>query len=434
MDNAVTTMQQQPMMAASPSMQPSQLLRFRHSPALGTPSAAVNYAKPQPISIPLGSSAAMPYPYAMPLHMLHQHHASSMTRYASAPTTADSPFLHSAPPLHHLHHQPIQIKQPSALPPHLRHTAMSHMGSSPQLPYMYGSLPSELGTFVDTFSDTSDTVGAAANSAGGGESGNLAAASSSIYNLHVPPQSEEGAIPRAVPSLPSLNSTNPAIAFSLPMQHGAVSSTAGASFGSTNYSPSNHSPLPSAGLMESSAYTTSANHRRTLTEDSTDSISNVPLMERSALAASSQAKMFTASSGDSDMMAVDYTAMHQDHYSLPSDFGTLIPTIENSDGSMLACNSQAYIDLISSYGLQHQQQDSGDTVGYSPMFLDGKLASGWESQNQQMQSADSPGLLSHGGNTGPTLDAVGHGIGREMGIAPELTLYPPYQHDPPPNT
>ncbi|KAJ2862890.1 hypothetical protein GGH94_003974 [Coemansia aciculifera] len=504
MDNApITIQQQQSLQAASPTTQPSQLLRFRHScencrrrkikcsgtrpicehclrrgieciykplarstrrstsvassPAMSASSATGSYGfprqsqararpgQPQPISIPM--SGSMQYPYAMPLHLLHQQGANA--RYSSAPTNAESPYLQAA------YQQQAQFKQPrpaTAIPPHLCN--VSNIGGSsmsplrsPQLAYMYGSLPTDMGASLGSFnsmqSDATDL--ASPGSAVGGDPMSLVTMPSSLYDVQIPgspaAQQQQSAMAFAGPRSGGSGAKNSGNGMS-PAPSPLTSATAG--FGLPTQFPV---PGKQNGVGEGTPVTDSilevgrartfaaANHKRTMTDESSDSISNVPLIERSTFSGSYEAEGGYPNSA----MSVDYNPQQQQqyqqyqqqqqqqqehYYSLPSDFGTLIPSVENGDGSFLACNSQAYIDLISSYGLSQDPTTvaAASAANYS-MLLDSKLG-GWESQHQlqqpqqqqqqQQQQQPSSGLMS--------------------GIAPELTVYPPSQsqHQEPP--
>ncbi|KAJ2058653.1 hypothetical protein GGI08_003387 [Coemansia sp. S2] len=497
MDNApITIQQQQSLQAASPTTQPSQLLRFRHScencrrrkikcsgtrpicehclrrgieciykplarstrrstsvassPAMSASSATGSYGfprqpqararpgQPQPISIPMSGGGSMQYPYAMPLHLLHQQGASA--RYSSAPTNAESPYLQAA------YQQQAQFKQPrpaTAIPPHLCNvssiggSSLSPLGS-PQLAYMYGSLPTDMGASLGSFNSMQSDATDLASPGSAGDRMNLVTMPNSLYDVQIPGSpaaQQQAAMSFAGSRSGGSGGKNSGNGIS-PAPSPLTSATAG--FGLPTQFPV---PGKQSGIGEGMAESileagrartfVAANHKRTMTDESSDSISNVPLIERSTFSSS-----YEADSGyPSNAMSVDYNTQQQQqyqqyqqyqqqqehYYSLPSDFGTLIPSAENSDGSVLACNSQAYIDLISSYGLGQDPTTvaAASAANYS-MLLDSKLG-GWESQHQlqqpqqqQQQQQQSSGLIS--------------------GIAPELTVYPPSQsqHQEPP--
>ncbi|KAJ2817894.1 hypothetical protein GGI24_005267, partial [Coemansia furcata] len=103
------------------------------------PQARARLGQPQPISIPM-SAGSIQYPYAMPLHLIHQN-----ARYSSAPTNPESPYMQTA-----FHQAQFKQTRPAtAIPPHLCNniggSSLSPMGS-PQLAYMYGSLPADMGS------------------------------------------------------------------------------------------------------------------------------------------------------------------------------------------------------------------------------------------------------------------------------------------------
>ncbi|KAJ2812885.1 hypothetical protein FBU31_007526, partial [Coemansia sp. 'formosensis'] len=366
------------------------------------PQARARPGQPQPISIPM-SAGSIQYPYAMPLHLIHQN-----ARYSSAPTNPESPYMQAA-----FHQAQFKQTRPAtAIPPHLCNniggSSLSPMGS-PQLAYMYGSLPADMGSALGSFnsiqSDRTDL--ASPGTAGGADPMNLVTMPSSLYDIQIPgsPAAQQQA----------------AMAF----RGGAKNSGGGLSpapsplsSGAAGYGLPTQFPVPGkqTGEAESTleagrsrAFTAAAGHRRTMTDESSDSLSNVPLIERSAFGSSYEADGGHPNSA----MSVDFNAQRQyqqqqeHYYSLPSDFGTLIPSVENGDGSVLACNSQAYIDLISSYGLNQDTNtvaQAASATNYS-MLLDSKLG-GWESQQlpqqQQPQQQPSSGLMN--------------------GIAPELTV------------
>ncbi|KAJ2110775.1 hypothetical protein GGI16_000150 [Coemansia sp. S142-1] len=403
------------------------------------PQARARPGQPQPISIPMSGGGSMQYPYAMPLHLLHQQGASA--RYSSAPTNAESPYLQAA------YQQQAQFKQPrpaTAIPPHLCNvssiggSSLSPLGS-PQLAYMYGSLPTDMGASLGSFNSMQSDATDLASPGSAGERMNLVTMPSSLYDVQIPGSpaaQQQAAMSFAGSRSGGSGGKNSGNGIS-PAPSPLTSATAG--FGLPTQFPV---PGKQSGMGEGMAESileagrartfVAANHKRTMTDESSDSISNVPLIERSTFSSS-----YEADGGyPNNAMSVDYNTQQQqqyqqyqqyqqqqDHYySLPSDFGTLIPSAENSDGSVLACNSQAYIDLISSYGLGQDPTTvaAASAANYS-MLLDSKLG-GWESQHQlqqpqqqqQQQQQPSSGLVS--------------------GIAPELTVYPPSQsqHQEPP--
>ncbi|KAJ2094420.1 hypothetical protein GGI09_005415 [Coemansia sp. S100] len=366
----------------------------------------------------MSGGGSMQYPYAMPLHLLHQQGASA--RYSSAPTNAESPYLQAA------YQQQAQFKQPrpaTAIPPHLCNvssiggSSLSPLGS-PQLAYMYGSLPTDMGASLGSFNSMQSDATDLASPGSAGDRMNLVTMPNSLYDVQIPGSpaaQQQAAMSFAGSRSGGSGGKNSGNGIS-PAPSPLTSATAG--FGLPTQFPV---PGKQSGMGEGMAESileagrartfVAANHKRTMTDESSDSISNVPLIERSTFSSS-----YEADSGYPN------NAMSQDHYySLPSDFGTLIPSTENSDGSVLACNSQAYIDLISSYGLGQDPTTvaAASAANYS-MLLDSKLG-GWESQHQlqqpqqqQQQQQQSSGLIS--------------------GIAPELTVYPPSQsqHQEPP--
>ncbi|KAJ2060489.1 hypothetical protein GGI17_003690 [Coemansia sp. S146] len=388
-------------------------------------------------------SGSMQYPYAMPLHLLHQQGANA--RYSSAPTNAESPYLQAA------YQQQAQFKQPrpaTAIPPHLCNvsnisgSSMSPLGS-PQLAYMYGSLPTDMGASLGSFnsmqSDGTDL--ASPGSAVGGDPMSLVTMPNSLYDVQIPgspaAQQQQAAMGFAGPRSggSGIKSSGNGIS---PAPSPLTSATAG--FGLPTQFPvpgrqnGEGTPVTDSILEAGRARTfAAANHKRTMTDESSDSISNVPLIERSTFSGSYEAEGGYSNSA----MSVDYNPQQQQqyqqyqqqqqqqehYYSLPSDFGTLIPSVENGDGSVLACNSQAYIDLISSYGLSQDPTTvaAASAANYS-MLLDSKLG-GWESQHHLQQPQQQP--HQHQQNTSS---------GLMSGIAPELTVYPPSQsqHQEPP--
>ncbi|KAJ2741322.1 hypothetical protein GGI20_005265 [Coemansia sp. BCRC 34301] len=476
MDNAQTTVQQPILQATSPSPQPSQQLRFRHScencrrrkikctgtrpicehcqrrgidciykplarstrrstsvlssPAMSVSSATGAYGfprqphipskharakpgQPQPISIPM-SGGSMPFPYAMPLHLMH--HQGANAQYASAPTNSESPYLQAA-----YYQQQTQFKQQrpaTAIPPHLCNVSgigggsMSPLGS-PQMAYMYGSLPTDLGSSLGSYNSMqSDGTDLASPSSmqgvvggGGNDPMNFVNISSSAYDVQIPGspavhQQQAAAVATFASARGSGGGMSPAPS---PL------ASAAAGFGLPTQIPVPKRDGDSDGHSvagRARTYTAETSHRRTMTDESADSISNVPLLERSTFGDGSfydPENRYPPNSA----MSVDFNPQHEQHYSLPSDMGMLFPGVQNSDGSVLECNSQAYIDLISSYGLSPDPTTvaAASAANYS-MLLDSKLG-GWESQQQQpsQQQHPSSSLMS--------------------GIAPELTMHPP---------
>ncbi|KAJ2897687.1 hypothetical protein IWW38_001630 [Coemansia aciculifera] len=354
-----------------------------------------------------GNGSSMQFSYALPLNLLH--HQSANAQYASAPTNSESPYLQAA----YFQQQQAQFKQPrpaTAIPPHLCNvngiggSSMSPLGS-PQLAYMYGSLPTDMGSTLGSYnsmqSDGTDLASPGSIHGVTGDPLNFVNLPSSVYDVQIPgsPAAQQHAMTfsgsQGISPAPSpLGSTT--AGFGMPTQFPVPSKGGGNGDGL------------SVTTGRARTYTAETSHRRTLTDESADSISNVPLLERSTFGDPE------AGYAPNSAMSVDFDPQqHQEHhYSLPSDMGALLPGAEHSDGSVLECNSQAYIDLISSFGLS---QDPTSAAANYPMLLDSKLG-GWESQQQQQQQSQQQ-----------TQQQQQQSSGLMSGIAPELTMYPPPQ-------
>ncbi|KAJ2489216.1 hypothetical protein IWW47_005286 [Coemansia sp. RSA 2052] len=283
---------------------------------------------------------------------------------------------------------------------------------------MYGSLPTDLGSSLGSYtsmqSDATDLASPGSmHGAAGGNPMNMVNLPSSLYDVQIPgsPGAQQQAAAMAFAGAkgsgggmsPAPSPLTPATAgFGLPTQFPVPSKS-----GTDGLS----GEAMSGATGRARTYTAETSHRRTLTDESADSISNVPLLERSTFGGSS----YDIEGGypPNSAMSVDFNPQqHEHHYSLPSDIGTLLPGAGSGDGgSVLECSSQAYIDLISSYGLN---QDPATVANYS-MLLDSKLGS-WESQHHPQQQQPQPQQQQQQ----PSSSLMD-------GIAPELTVYPPPQ-------
>ncbi|KAJ2415931.1 hypothetical protein GGI10_001352 [Coemansia sp. RSA 2530] len=306
---------------------------------------------------------------------------------ASAPANPESPYLQAA--------YQAQFKRPAtAIPPHLciGGSSLSPLGS-PQLAYMYGSLPTEMGSSLGSYNSIQSEGAEFASP--GNDPMNLVTMSNPLYDVQIPGSpaaQQQAAMAFAGGKNPGMA---PSVGLGLPSQL--------------------HVPGRQDGGVEAGRAQTmgAATHRRTMTDESSDSISNIPLIERSVFGGSYE----TDGGYTNSAMSVNYNQQQQYHFSLPSDFGALGNGAE-SGGSALACNSQEYMDLIASYGLSHDPNTVAPAANYH-MLMDSKLG-GWEPHHpqlqQQPQQREQPasGLMS--------------------GIAPELTVNPPppSQHQEPP--
>ncbi|KAI8321485.1 hypothetical protein GQ54DRAFT_181772 [Martensiomyces pterosporus] len=406
----------------------------------------------QPIAIPLAASP--PNQYKASLQMFQQKQNANNGRYASAPVTnTASPFM---PSMYTQAKQPKQIRPANAIPPYLCN--INPAGStpsplhSPQLSYMYGppggasdmmvdSSPGSYNSVQSDFSDLASQHGFMVISNGGTPVGNVtedpmnfAAFSSSMYDIQHPttPGQQQG--PSGAPYSPGVSTVQPAslaaaaAAFNLPAQF-SIPSSAQQPLGSNRpnaWSPaSTTDPLLSLGntsltasppdLGKHSAGTstgTGPGHKRNNTADSPASISNAPLLSRVAMEGNSN------NSNDPQMPMQPLAA--------PSNLDALFPPTIDGSHPLLACNNQAYIDMISC-NLNGDPSAADGFPFFSDKFMDLSMPMSQQQQPQPPQQQPSgsnsfaepavPGQQQQQQQPQPQQQQPGGGI------APELTVY-----------
>ncbi|KAJ2498185.1 hypothetical protein GGH96_004496 [Coemansia sp. RSA 1972] len=308
-----TDMMQSMSPSASPGMSP--LVRFRHScehcsgtrpicdhcarrsipceykpqaktprRARDSPSAYSKRSRVQPISIPAVNMF-------LPLQMANAHSAPNKSPH-------------------------IQLRPASAIPPHLSNSSSFNSTMlSPNSPLAFGYSPSDASTpSMNGFGSNASTPSM------NGFGSNASTPSMWTHNLgfeHTPEISINGLIPESDPALYSVHSQ--------PQTAPAGTST----FGSA-----------SLGFADSSQLV-EPTHRRSMTDESANSVSNVPLIERSAMDARAEPALFGFYANDQQMS-----------FSMPSFPGTSMAGA--SSGLQFRPDEAAYMNLVDSYAMSPQ--------------------------------------------------------------------------------
>ncbi|KAJ2857441.1 hypothetical protein J3B02_001005 [Coemansia erecta] len=178
-----------------------------------------------------------------------------------------------------------QMRPANAIPPHLLETANMNSAMSPintpQTPFLLTGFPADLtglsGSFNSAQSDVSEIMSPMGNSSNNAtqmmtQKSDETVDMHTLYDIQIPPQQAAG---HAAASLGSLSTQSPGI---------SLGECTGSSFlnedGTLSVFPSTSQPAQSAFIGgDSKKY----GHKRTLTQDSSDSLSNMPLLERTSM-------------------------------------------------------------------------------------------------------------------------------------------------------
>ncbi|KAJ2354615.1 hypothetical protein IWW50_004064 [Coemansia erecta] len=299
-----------------------------HSPSPGNRAFSKRATGVQPISIPASNNTSFS-PFFQPLQMADSRH--------SAPIHAASPLL---PNNHIAQNASMQLRPASAIPPHLSNSNSSLASSSfnsgfmMQSPLAFGcSLPSDMGSTPNSFNSASmDSAGFSSHELNS-PAGTPTMWPHSLGLENTPEISINGVAPADLGSIvdPLYN------VHSLEPQTAPANST---TFDSMQQQMQQQPQPPQ--LQQ---------HRRSMTNESSGSASNVPLIERSV--------MDMEISTDQSLFGFYPQQQQQMSFSMPSySVPSMMSASNDSDSTLpfFKADDSMYMDLFSSFTAPHPQQ------------------------------------------------------------------------------
>ncbi|KAJ1882710.1 hypothetical protein LPJ57_000739 [Coemansia sp. RSA 486] len=347
-----------------------------------------NSAHPIPIPMSGGQLASAAYSQLSP-YSIYQH---PDPRYASAPhpaTTPSGPALYG-PPAGQMavSGQSKHMRPANAIPQHLLETANMTSAMSPintpQSPFSLTGFPPDLsalpGSFNSMQSDLSEIISPSSIQAARKAEVDI----QTLYDIQIPPQ-QQAALNQGTASLSSLSTQSPG--FSL----GEYTARGGYLNEDGTLSMLSSTSQPTQSAFGDGRRRPASGHKRTLTQDSSDSLSNMPLLERASLEATAppymgeEAPRDKMSGAEFDQLLFSLSQGSMQAY--PPSLSPEMPQQQQVDPRLVLANAAGPVDTGSS-GCIDGDGDSGiapELTMYSEQPRDSGTQPQHQHQHQQHQ-------------------------------------------------